>query len=277
MMKRISLWGLIIVAIVLAAQLFWRGRPQPSEDVSQPPREQLLAVDPPAEPPPNAEPVDGPAALEDVASTQPSLPSALETFAAEGPDGSRRFLFDCGAGGVFAARVLGEEATVFSPSVLGTDVLTLTQTEAASGVRYAAGDAVFWNKGSVATFEVRGRTSSDCVSEPGLVAEGEARRRGATFRALGNEPSWVLEITPQLFELRTELGTRRSDFPYRAPTVAGARTTYRSFASTGELVVVIDRVPCNDTMSGELFAYTVVVTFEGATMYGCGRNPGMPW
>ena len=98
-----------------------------------------------------------------------------------------------------------------------------------------------------------------------------------TFRALGNEPSWVLEITPQLLELRTELGTRRSDFPYRAPTVAGARTTYRSFSGTEALVVVIDRVPCNDTMSGELFASTVVVTFEGTTLHGCGRNPGMPW
>ena len=54
--------------------------------------------------------------------------------------------------------------------------------------------------------------------------------------------------------------------------VAGARTTYRSFAGTQELVVAIDRMPCNDTMSGELFDNTVAVTLESTTLYGCGRN-----
>ncbi len=44
--------------------------------------------------------------------------------------------------------------------------------------------------------------------------------------------------------------------------VAGARTTYRSFAGTQELVVAIDRMPCNDTMSGELFDNTVAVTLR---------------
>jgi uncharacterized membrane protein len=38
-------------------------------------------------------------------------------------------------------------------------------------------------------------------------------------------------------------------------------------------IFVIDRTPCNDTMSGELFDHTVVLTFEGTTVYGCGRNP----
>ena len=151
--------------------------------------------------------------------------------------------------------------------------MTLIQTEVDSGVRYASGDAVFWNHGATATFEIRGKNYVDCASNPGMVIEGEARRRGATFLARGNEPSWALEIGHDRIELATELGTRRIDFPFRVPTVAGARTMYRSFAGTQELIVVIDRVQCNDTMSGEAFDNTVAVTFEGATLYGCGRAP----
>ena len=47
---------------------------------------------------------------------------------------------------------------------------------------------------------------------------------------------------------------------FGAPTVAGARTTYRSFVGTQELVVVIDAIPCNDTVSGERFESTATVT-----------------
>ena len=74
-------------------------------------------------------------------------------------------------------------------------------------------------------------------------------------------------------ELALELGTRRIEFPYREPTVSGARATYRTFSGTQELLVVLERVPCNDTMSGEAFEATVTVTFENRTLYGCGQPP----
>ena len=131
---------------------------------------------------------------------------------------------------------------------------------------------VFWSHGGVATFEIRGQSFVDCTSNPGAARSAEARRREVTFRAFGNEPSWVLEISPQQLTLTTELGQRRTEFPYRDPARAGARTTYRSFAGTQELVVAIDRMRCNDTMSGELFDYTVAVTFESTTLYGCGSG-----
>ena len=190
------------------------------------------------------------------------------------PPDARRFAFECADGVVFAVRVAGDEAALFPPGSFssGTSIV-LTQTPAASGARYASGATVFWSKGEVATFEIDGKTYADCASSPSRVLDGEARRRGATFRALGNEPSWLLEITHDRIELATELGTRRIDFPYREPTSAGALTTYRSFAGTQELVLVIDRIPCNDSMSGELFDNTVAVTFEGTTMHGCGRAP----
>jgi putative lipoprotein len=74
-------------------------------------------------------------------------------------------------------------------------------------------------------------------------------------------------------ELATEQGARRIDFPYREPMVTGTSTTYRTFSGTQELLVVIDEIPCNDTLSGEAFQSTVGVTLESMTMYGCGQPP----
>ena len=269
MMKRISLWGAGLLVIVLAAQFLLRDRSPPeSAPRTEPPRETFPPVDPPQAPtpgPPSAEP----APPEAVARNVPAR-SEAQSPAATAPDGPRRFMYNCGDGQWFGARVGDRRATVFSLDDLDPRALTLPQTEAASGSRYAAGDAVFWTSGDVATFEIRGQFYADCVADSSWSAEAEARRRGVTFRARGNEPSWLLEITPQLLVLAA---TRRAEFAYRAPTIAGARSTYRTFAGTQELVVVIDRIACNDSMGGELFDNTVAVTFEGTTVYGCGRVP----
>jgi len=274
MLKRIMVWGVALAAIV-AALLAIRMGPDDAPDVVDVleqaplplptgPRETLADLQEQIRLP--QEPVGEQSTAEppNVASDEPPLAAA--------PDGARRFMFDCGNGVIFAVRTVPGEATVFSPQILGADSLTLPQTEVASGARYAAGASVFWSRGGVATFEIRGQSFVDCTSNPGAARSAESRSRGATFRALGNEPSWVLEISPQQLTLTTELGTRRTEFPHRDPMVAGARTIYRSFAGTQELVVAIDRVPCNDTMSGELFDNTVAVTLESTTLYGCGRN-----
>lgn len=273
--RRLTAWALAVVAIVLAVQLLTRAR-APSEEppVDSPPR---LAVEGPADVTQDAPPVARTAPA--VRAPEPPAADAVATPPADAEvppaaaDGSRRFMFDCGNGVTFAVRIVPGEATLFSPQALGAEVIRLPQAAAASGARYAANGVSYWNKGGLATFEIRERTFADCTSNPGAAQTAEARRRGATFRAHGNNPAWLLEITSDNIELALERDTRRLEFPYRAPAVAGRRTTYRSFVGTEALVVVIDALRCNDTLSGEQFESTVTVMFEGATLYGCGRAP----
>lgn len=268
MTKRIALLAAAIAVLVLLVQVFLRATPAPVEPAPRaelPPRS--LATELPV-----TAPVDVRGSPARAASAVPE-PVDVEASAPPAPDGSRRFAFFCADGNWFAVRVLDGEASVFSPSALGADMLTLTRTDTAVGARYASQDAVYWNKGDAATFELRGRVYADCAADAGRAREAEARSRGAIFRAIGNEPPWVLEISPLTLTLTSEGGRRSSEFPRREPTVVGPRTTYRSFVGTSELVVVLDRAPCNDSLSGELFDATVAVTFEGATSYGCGRAP----
>jgi uncharacterized membrane protein/membrane-bound inhibitor of C-type lysozyme len=272
----VSVWAAVAVVLVLAVQLVLREPADAPTDATTR-REQLPAVD--ASPEPDVQPTPLPAPSTDLERPEPLRAAASD--AAEEVDAgdsvrasqaaSRRFMYRCANGPTFGVAVRGDRAMVFTVNDLGGGSLTLVQTEAASGERYAAGDTVYWNKGDVATFEIDGQVFADCASDPGMTFEGEARRRGATFVARGNEPSWNLEITRDRLELAAQ--GRRLEFPLRSPTVVGPRTTYRTFLGTQELVVVLDRGACNDSVSGELFDHAVTVTFEGTTVYGCGRAP----
>ena len=278
--KRLTVWTLAVVAVVLAVQLLTRTRaPREAAHVDSPPRPPVVApadetlvaqarAPPPRAQAPSAQREPEPAIVDPI-----GAPRAAPDAPPAAGDGSRRFMFDCGNGVTFGVRVVPGEATLFSPQALGAEVIRLPQVAAASGAHYAGGGVSYWSKGGLATFEIRERTFADCTSNPGAAQTAEARRRGATFRAHGNAPAWLLEITSDSIELALERDTRRLEFPYRAPIVAGTSTTYRSFVGTQELVVVIDALPCNDTRSGERFESTVTVTFESGTLYGCGRAP----
>jgi len=287
MLKKITVAAVVAIAAVLAVQFLTRV-PAPSEEpaVEVPPRPALAVAgdetdetrapqtSPPRVPsarveratePAAADAVDTPLAVADALLAAGNVPLAVG-------DGARRFMFDCGNGVIFAVRVVQGEAALFSQQALGAEVIWLPQVDD-SGARYAENGVSFSRQGGLATFEIRERTFADCTSNPGAAETAEARRRGVTFRAHGNGPSWALAISPDGIELASEVGVSRAQFPYRAPTVAGTRTTYRSFVGTQELVIVIDALHCNDTLNGEQFDSTVTVTFEGATLYGCGRAP----
>jgi uncharacterized membrane protein len=102
----------------------------------------------------------------------------------------------------------------------------------------------------------------------------DAARRGAIFRALGNEPAWTLEIRrDSILVLTTDLGATRTMAQYSAPVIDGPRTTYHATAAQGQmLTVLIEQRACADIMSGEPFEAAVIVTFDARTLRGCGRS-----
>ena len=147
----------------------------------------------------------------------------------------------------------------------------LSLTRSTSGTRYEEGDTVFWSQGELASIEIGGQRFLDCRSNPSKVPWADAARRGATFRALGNEPSWYVEVFPERLAIVTELGTNRAEMPHTGPAADGGRTTYRSSAEAHEATVVIERRACADTMSGEAFEAAATVRLDDRTFTGCGR------
>ena len=191
--------------------------------------------------------------------------------AAAAPEVGRTFVYDCDGDLSFTVRTGPAEVALWAPASLGGAYQVLSLARAASGARYEEGDTAFWSKGDLATFELAGQRYVDCRSNPRQVPWADAARRGATFRALGNEPAWYVEIFPERLAIVTELGTNRAELPHGGPVVDGGRTTYRAAADGRAATVVVERRACADTMSGEGFEAAATVTFENRTLTGCGR------
>lgn len=200
-----------------------------------------------------------------------ALTFVRESPQAAAPEVGRTFVFDCDTEERFVVRTGPGEVAVWAPPSAGNQYVVLGSTESAPGARYADGDTVFWNRGELATLEIAGRSFRDCRSNPAAVPWADAKRRGATFRALGNEPAWSLEVHAQRLVLVTSLGAEHAELVSRGPVVDGAQTTYRAAQDGRELTAVIVRQPCADTMSGEAFEASATVTFGEEVFRGCGR------
>jgi putative lipoprotein len=187
------------------------------------------------------------------------------------PETGRTLVYDCDGDVSFTVRSGPGEVALWAPASLGGQYLVLPATRAASGARFQEGDTVYWSKGDVATFEIAGSTFVDCLSNPRKVPWADAARRGVIFRAVGNEPGWYLEIHSDRLVAVTDYGSMRTELAYTEPTVAGRRTVYRASGDGHEMVAVVERGGCTDTMSGEAFEATATVTLDGAMYHGCGR------
>jgi len=187
------------------------------------------------------------------------------------PEIGRTFVFDCDGDLSFTVRYGPGEAALWAPARLGGAYRVLSLDHSAASGRYEEGDTLYFRNGDFATFELGGQRYVDCRSSPAKVPWADAARRGATFRAIGNEPAWYVEIFPDRLAIVTELGTNRLELGYAQPTAENGRTKYRAVAGGRSATVAIDRRPCVDSMSGEGFDAATTVRLEDRTLLGCGR------
>lgn len=87
-----------------------------------------------------------------------------------------------------------------------------------------------------------------------------------TYKALGTEPGWTLDITPARIAYNGDYGETQI-----AVANPGARPSFngRRYV-TDRLTVDITHGECNDGMSDRLYADTVMVIADGKTVKGCG-------
>jgi putative lipoprotein len=98
-----------------------------------------------------------------------------------------------------------------------------------------------------------------------------ARLRGVAFRALGQEPGWLLEIkNGEEILIVTDYGQNRVAYPYIEPQEdkAAGKTVLQV---DEDVSVLIESIGCTDSMSGESFEVTVTLTTGGQAYKGCGR------
>ncbi len=94
--------------------------------------------------------------------------------------------------------------------------------------------------------------------------------------AIGNEPSWRLDITAKDLLMNVLGGVPGQREAHGGLQRDGASLVYATTEGV-EFRVTIEERRCVDSLSGSLFAYRVEVRSEGKSLAGCGaHNPAMP-
>ena len=127
-----------------------------------------------------------------------------------------------------------------------------------------------------ADVQVRVRRATDASADTPTRSQtiwAEAQRQGVDFRAVGNEPGWVLDLfEADRIRFVYDYGQQEAVVPAPEPTVAAEQTVYHAETEAHTLTVTITETPCTDTMSGERFETTVTVELDGRAYRGCGRS-----
>jgi uncharacterized membrane protein len=191
-----------------------------------------------------------------------------ETEVAESDSSSAgTFYFECDDQFSFVARVEEGHVWLFMKDV----TVNLPRRRSASGKKYQSTGYLFWIKGNGALLESDRRRQ--CKNNHARAVWEAARLDGVDFRAVGNEPAWLLELAGDRVVLETDYGTSRYEF--RAPQAdvdVEARITRYQVAENGQaLTLELKGQRCKDTMSGEIFPTRVSVTLNGRILKGCGR------
>jgi uncharacterized membrane protein len=94
-----------------------------------------------------------------------------------------------------------------------------------------------------------------------------------SYRALGQEPGWTVEIADGRILYVGDYGEQRIEvaLPDPRPTVNGLRY------ETDRLIVDVTYVRCNDAMSGHGYAHEVRVAVGGRELRGCGGARRTDW
>jgi len=183
-------------------------------------------------------------------------------------DEAATYVFVCDEQTAYTVRVSGAEAWVFRPQ--GT--LMLQAVPARQGAKYSDGTFELWLNGQQAQLGESGSELQRCRNDRRRAIWEKAKLDGADFRAVGNEPGWNLEIREgSRIVLVADYGASRVERPLPQPMIDQEARSTRWDA--GELIVEVIGRPCRDSMSGESFESTVVVTWGEQTLRGCGRAP----
>jgi membrane-bound inhibitor of C-type lysozyme len=213
-------------------------------------------------------PDTAPAAAMPAPATAPS-PAATPATPAAPATADTTTHWQCGDTRVGAAFDTKAEKVALS---LNGRMLSLPLARSASGARYAdeAGNE-FWTKGDSGTLTLAGE-KSDCTRAEGPSPWDAARARGIAFRAVGNEPGWMVEVgrgeSPSL-QAQLDFGARTLDIARMEPLKDGAGFAGQTANGT-KVELRIARERCVDDMSGASFEAAAQLSAGGKTYRGCG-------
>lgn len=179
------------------------------------------------------------------------------------------YALDCGNQRTLILRTDDEFAYIPSE-----DFATLPRAEAGedeTGAFELGGARVLLN-GDRAIVSLASGERLECTNNPERANWEDARLRGVTFRGVGSQPTFLVEIDNNNVNVITEGGDNRLVFTRPAPDVTEGRTLYHGSANQKNVTVTIKDEPCVDPLTKQELSSSVRVDVDSTTYEGCGRN-----
>lgn len=152
-------------------------------------------------------------------------------------------------------------------------LLTLPAAVAASGARYAddLGNSFHGKGQDDATLVLQGEQPRTCTRTEHVSPWTLARTRGVVFRAVGQEPGWLVEVDDTALHAQLDYGQRTLTITPLTALQDNGLSGYAGTAGSGEQVrLEISAETCVDGMSGERFASTARLQVDAQVYSGCG-------
>lgn len=207
------------------------------------------------------------------AADAPADDAASASIPGEGLAPGERLNFQCGE---LALGVTFDEGGERARLSFSGRQLELPIAVSASGARYADDDGnEFWSKGlEDASLTLAGEERRECSPSDRISPWDQAAERGVSFRAIGQEPGWLVEV--QDGDEGASL-TAHLDYGQRLLEVAELSSEdanrYQGQAADGTSVVLtIEERDCADPMSGERFRAAASLAVGDQQYEGCGAR-----
>ncbi|MDZ7692967.1 MAG: MliC family protein [Balneolaceae bacterium] len=180
----------------------------------------------------------------------------------------KTLVYDCLVEWDLVVKADTNDAWLFLPDT----TIHLPRVRSASGARYATEDYLYWTKDTEAIIEVGNQSYGTCDLDKEEAVWQDARLRGATFRASGNEPGWYLEMFPDSTTIILDYGQDTLKIPTPKPhaQTAQADTLYKMDAADHSGSIAVKREPCT-LPSGKEFSLITFLTVDEKEYRGCGR------
>lgn len=183
-------------------------------------------------------------------------------------------VFHCPDGFQFSVHWSADGAS--ADVVLPNATAFLKRDISGSGARYTAPKMELWNTGDEASLKLYERVYQGCREDRRRSLIMDARYRGVSFRAAGNEPPWIFEMGREMMVMVTGYARSTVVFPLprapKGPSETQPAPDIRQEAAAGENRIRVEASPadCRDDMSGEAAPYRVRIQTDSGIFRGCG-------
>ncbi len=182
---------------------------------------------------------------------------------------AKTYVYECSDGYGFTTSIDGKQAWLFLPE----HSIKLFHVPSASGVKYTNQKIMLWSKGDEARLENGTQEHLACKNNRAKAIWEHAKLSGVSFRGLGNEPSWVLELVNGNTIIFSHFYDKINVYVFKKPEPdqIAAKTVYKARNDLHVITVTISGKACQDTMSGESFESSVTVKLDEILYMDCGR------